>query len=44
MIAQIGRAINALADYIVDEDKSVIECHEIIAVLKTAGQVLATAM
>ena len=33
------RAINALADYIVGEDKSVIECDEIIAVLETANQV-----
>jgi len=31
------RAITALADYIVSEDKSVIECNEIIAVLETAN-------
>lgn len=30
------RAITALADYIVSEDKSVIECNEIIAVLEAA--------
>jgi hypothetical protein len=30
-------AITALADYIVSEDKSVIECNEIIAVLETAN-------
>jgi len=27
------RAITALADYIISEDKSIIECNEIIAVL-----------
>lgn len=31
------RAITALADYIVSEDKSVIECNEIIDVLETAN-------
>ena len=32
------RAITALADYIVREDKSVIECNEIIDVLETANR------
>jgi hypothetical protein len=31
------RAITALADFIVSEDKSVIDCNEIIAVLETAN-------
>lgn len=34
------RAITALADFILNEDKSVIDCNEIISVLETANHVL----